>query len=469
MIATKNLRLKYPNGKRKIFDNLSLQINENEKVLLLGPSGSGKSTLLNVLSGIVPNLIDLPIKYDELIIDDSSSVIFQDPDSQFCMPKVDEELAFVLENQQIPRHEMDERIDNALKAVDLKVDKNQYINQLSGGMKQKLAIAETILQQSNTLFLDEPTAMLDVESTAELWGKIKALWQDQTVIIVEHKVNHIWQHMDRVILLNYEGDIIADNTPEEILNEHEDLLTEYGVWHPNAWQYAPPTMHFNSGSANLDLEFDNVTIKRGKRNLVNISQLNVGTGEWITITGANGSGKTSLLESMMQLIKYEGRMLVNHRPFNKIKVAAKYMYLVYQNPELQFITSSVYDEIYIQYRNKFNSKQEAETQTEAMLETLNLLSVKSQHPYELSIGQKRRLSVAIALSSSSDFILLDEPTFGLDSHNTFNLIKLFQQRVASGQTIVMVTHDSEIISRYPTRRLHLSHHVIEEMAGDSYV
>ncbi|MGW7975539.1 ABC transporter ATP-binding protein [Staphylococcus xylosus] len=469
MIATKNLRLKYPNGKKKIFDHLTLQIKENEKVLLLGPSGSGKSTLLNVLSGIVPNLIDLPIKYDELIIDDSSSVIFQDPDSQFCMPKVDEELAFVLENQQIPRHEMDKRIDNALKAVDLKVDKNQYINQLSGGMKQKLAIAETILQQSKTLFLDEPTAMLDVESTAELWGEIKALWQDKTVIIVEHKVDHIWQHMDRVILLNYEGDIIADNTPDEILNEHEDLLTEYGVWHPNAWQYAPSTMHFNSSSSKLNLEFGNVTIKRGKHNLINIPQLSVGTGEWITITGANGSGKTSLLESMMQLIKYEGRMLVNNRSFNKIKVAAKYMYLVYQNPELQFITSSVYDEVHIQYKNKFNSKQEAATQTESMLDTLNLLSVKSQHPYELSIGQKRRLSVAIALSSSSEFILLDEPTFGLDSHNTFNLIKLFQQRVASGQTIIMVTHDSEIISRYPTRRLHLSHHVIEEMVGDDYV
>ena len=469
MIATKNLRLKYPNGKKKIFDHLTLQIKENEKVLLLGPSGSGKSTLLNVLSGIVPNLIDLPIKYDELIIDNSSSVIFQDPDSQFCMPKVDEELAFVLENQQIPRHEMDERIDHALKAVDLKVDKNQYINQLSGGMKQKLAIAETILQQSKTLFLDEPTAMLDVESTAELWGKIKSLWQDKTVVIVEHKVNHIWQHMDRVILLNYEGDIIADNTPHEILNEHEDLLTEYSVWHPNACQYAPPTMHFNSSCSNLDLEFDHVTIKRGKRNLINIPQLNVGTGEWITITGANGSGKTSLLESMMQLIKYEGRMLLNNRSFNKIKVAAKYMYLVYQNPELQFITSSVYDEIHIQYKNKFNSKQEAATQTESMLKTLNLLSVKSQHPYELSIGQKRRLSVAIALSSSSEFILLDEPTFGLDSHNTFNLIKLFQQRVASGQTIIMVTHDSEIISRYPTRRLHLSQHAIEEMAGDYYV
>lgn len=470
MIVTKNLRLKYPNGKKKIFDHLTLQIKEKEKVLLLGPSGSGKSTLLNVLSGIVPNLIDLPIKYDELNIDDSSSVIFQDPDSQFCMPKVDEELAFVLENQQVPRHEMDERIDNALKAVDLKVDKNQYINQLSGGMKQKLAIAETILQQSNTLFLDEPTAMLDVESTAELWNKIKALWQNQTVIIVEHKVEHIWQHMDRVILLNYDGEIIADNTPDKILNKHEDLLTEYGVWHPNAWQYAPPTIHFNNNTnTNLDLEFENVNIKRGKHNLINIPHLNIGTGEWITITGANGSGKTSLLESMMQLIKYEGRMLVDKRPFNKIKVAAKYMYLVYQNPELQFITSSVYDEIHIQYKNKFNSRQEADAQTESMLETLNLLAVKSQHPYELSIGQKRRLSVAIALSSSSEFILLDEPTFGLDSHNTFNLIKLFQQRVTSGQTIIMVTHDSEIISRYPTRRLHLAHHVIEEMSGDHYV
>ena len=111
MIVTENLRLKYPNGQKKIFDNLSLEIKDKEKVLILGPSGSGKSTLLNVLSGIVPNLIDLPMKYDKLEIDQDCGVIFQEPDSQFCMPKVYEELAFVLENLQTPRHKMDALIE----------------------------------------------------------------------------------------------------------------------------------------------------------------------------------------------------------------------------------------------------------------------------------------------------------------------------------------------------------------------
>ncbi|NWK84464.1 ATP-binding cassette domain-containing protein [Staphylococcus sp. GSSP0090] len=470
MIATKNLRLKYPNGQKKIFDNLSIEIKDKEKVLLLGPSGSGKSTLLNVLSGIVPNLIDLPMKYDALEIDSSSGVIFQDPDSQFCMPKVYEELAFVLENQQVAREEMDERIEEALLAVGLNVDKNQYINELSGGMKQKLAIAETILQQATTLFLDEPTAMLDVESTSELWHKIQSLWQNQTVLIVEHKVEHIWQHVDRVILMNYDGAIIADASPSHILNNYETLLTEYGVWHPKAWHSAPKVQNLSySDSSHFNFKIQDVIIKRGKHHLINIPHLDINAGEWISVTGPNGSGKTSLLESIMQLIKYDGQMYINHDICNKIKFAAKSMYLVYQNPELQFITNSVYDEIDIQNRHKYHSIDEAKQQTESLLQILNLTSVQMQHPYELSMGQKRRLSVAIALSASSDLILLDEPTFGLDSHNTFNLIKLFQQRVQQGQTIIMVTHDPEIIDRYPNRRLHLERHQLIEKTGDTYV
>ncbi|TXO08326.1 ABC transporter ATP-binding protein, partial [Staphylococcus aureus] len=158
MLKVSDLRLKYPSGQRKIFDHLNITIQDKEKVLLLGPSGCGKSTLLNVLSGIVPNLIELPMKYDELIVDPLSGVIFQDPDSQFCMPKVYEELAFVLENRQVPREDMDALIINALNMVNLNVTPETYIKDLSGGMKQKLAIVETILQQSKTLFLDEPTA-----------------------------------------------------------------------------------------------------------------------------------------------------------------------------------------------------------------------------------------------------------------------------------------------------------------------
>ena len=150
MLRVKNLRLKYPNGDRKIFNNLNLEI-KIRKVLLLGPSDQVKA-LLNVLSGIVPNLIELPMKYDELNIDHDSGVIFQDPDNQFCMPKVYEELAFVLENRNIPRSEMDQEIEDALKSVDLNVTHKTYVNNLSGGMKQKLAIVETILQNQRHFF-----------------------------------------------------------------------------------------------------------------------------------------------------------------------------------------------------------------------------------------------------------------------------------------------------------------------------
>ncbi|MBF7019021.1 ABC transporter ATP-binding protein [Staphylococcus sp. 18_1_E_LY] len=468
MLVAKNLRLKYPNANKKIFDGLDITIKEQEKVLLLGPSGSGKSTLLNVLSGIVPELIELPLKYDQLDRDVNSGVIFQDPDTQFCMPKVYEELAFILENRQVPREQMDEEISKALQSVGLSVNKDQYVNQLSGGMKQKLAIAETLLQNANTLFLDEPTAMLDVEATEALWSKIKSLWTNQTVLIVEHKVAHIWEHIDRVILFDYDGNIIADEQPQSILTNYEHLLTEYGVWHPKAWDYAPqPIKQHTVEKTDYQLRLEQCTIKRDKRALIKINELTINQGEWITITGANGSGKTSLLESLMQLIQYEGTMYFNNKIIRKIKDIAHHAFLVYQNPELQFITNSVYDEIYVQYSNY--SDTEAQQKTEAMLHELNLTEVKHQHPFELSVGQKRRLSVATALSSEAEIILLDEPTFGLDSHNTFNLIKLFQERINKGQTIVMVTHDSEIIKRYSTRRIHVENKQLVEMLGEAHV
>lgn len=467
MLKVKNLRLKYPNGDRKIFDNLNIEINDKEKVLLLGPSGSGKSTLLNVLSGIVPNLIELPMKYDELHVDHQSGVIFQNPDTQFCMPKVYEELAFVLENRKIPRSEMDNEIKKALESVNLKVSDQTYVNQLSGGMKQKLAIVETILQRAETLFLDEPTAMLDVQATEDLWKKLIELWDEQTVLIVEHKVEHIWQHVDRVLLMNYEGKIIADDTPQHILNDYEHLLTEYGVWHPKAWNYAPRPIKLDIQPSNSLFEFQQGQIVRGKQTLFSVDDFELHKGEWLTITGENGAGKTSLLESILQLIKYKGRMTYNNEELKKIKQAAKHMYLVYQNPELQFITNSVYDEVYIHYNHL--DPENAEQETTQLLKLLHLDQVKNHHPFEISTGQKRRLSVATALSSKAEIVLLDEPTFGLDSHNTFQLIKLFQERVKQGQTIVMVTHDSEIIRRYPTRRLHVEDGILKEIEGEHVV
>ena len=299
---------------------------------------------------------------------------FQDPDTQFCMPKVYEELAFVLENKQVPRNEMDALIENALASVDLNVTDNTFVNHLSGGMKQKLAIVETILQEANTLFLDEPTAMLDVDATADLWQRLIQLWSDQTVLIVEHKVEHIWEHVDRVILLNYEGQIIADGTPDYILNNCEHLLTEFGVWHPHAWDHAPKPITFPSNEAETLFTFKNGQVIRGKTIIPDIrikcSFWRMDYDNW-----ENGTGKTTLLESMMQLIKYEGTMAYKNTILKKIKDAAKHMYLVYQNPELQFITNSVYEEIYIHYNHQEPSI--AENETMKLLKLLHLEAIKT--------------------------------------------------------------------------------------------
>ncbi|ARJ51516.1 ABC transporter ATP-binding protein [Staphylococcus lutrae] len=455
MLKVKNLRLKYPSAHHKTFDGIDLEIKDKEKVLLLGPSGSGKSTLLNVLSGIVPDLIDLPLKYDTLMPAKNAGVIFQDPDSQFCLPQVNEELAFILENQQVPRQDMDRRIQHALTQVGLDINPKQQIHQLSGGMKQKLAIAGTLLQGADTLFLDEPTAMLDIEATENLWNLLKSLWADQTVLIVEHKVEHIWQHVDRVILMNHRGQIIQQGTPDYIMSEFEDLLSEYGVWHPHAWARAPHPRHDAPKPIDkphtFQFSYQQGAVQRGRRTLYQVDQLEILPGEWITLTGKNGTGKTSLLESMMQLIRYKGDMHYNGQKLTKIKSAAKHMYLVYQNPELQFIQNTVFDEICINYHHM--GAEQAKSKTSDMLSLLDLKHVAQQHPFELSMGQKRRLSVATALSTNADIILLDEPTFGLDSQNTFKLLELFQNRIAQGQTVFMVTHDPHIIEKYPSRRL----------------
>lgn len=461
MLSVRNLRLKYPGETEKIFDGIDITIAEKEKVLLLGPSGSGKSTLLNVLSGIVPELIDLPMKYDVLERDMNASVIFQDPDSQFCMPKVYEELAFILENQNVDKLQMNHLINDVLIKVGLDVEPSQQINQLSGGMKQKLAIAGSLLQNADTWFLDEPTAMLDSDATKHLWELMIELWQDKTVLIVEHKVEHIWRYVDRIILIDADGKLVTQGAPQIILAQHEDLLNQYGVWHPNAYKCAPKPLHYEHMSNEFELVLKDVAVKRKEKTLYHIDKLVVSSHEWIAITGKNGTGKTTLLESLMQLIPYKGLMQYDDKTLKKVKDAACNMYLVYQNPELQFIQGSVYDEIFFNFQ--FLDKSRAGERTSNLLKQLNLYHLKDRHPFELSMGQKRRLSVATALSTKADIVLLDEPTFGLDSHNTFELIELFKARVQSGQTIIMVTHDDEIIKRYPSTVLRIQDGILSEV------
>ncbi|GAB3070164.1 ABC transporter ATP-binding protein [Salinicoccus sesuvii] len=459
-ITVEKLRLKFPEAESRLFTDLDLEIAEGEKVLIVGPSGSGKSTLLNVLGGLIPNVIQVPIKADKLELAESGAYVFQDPDAQFTMPTVSEELAFVMENRQVKVEEMDQQIKEALDTVGLDVAPDTPIQTLSGGMKQKLAIAGSLLQRADTLFFDEPTSMLDDGSAAHLWETIHKMWGDRTVVIIEHRVEDIWDKVDRVILMDDAGQINSTASPDVMLRNHRDALDAFGVWHPESWHNAPMLPDIKAQSETL-LEARNLKIRRGKKQLLDIAGLEIRKGEWITLEGDNGTGKTSLLLALMKLISSEGDIYFKGRRVKRTKQYKGAVYPVFQNPEMQFITNTVVDEVFINLELHYDKK-EAKQRTEALLERLGLENIQHLHPLEISTGQKRRLSVATASGGIPEIIILDEPTFGLDQRHAFRLIEMLHDMVQSGTTIIMITHDEEIKVRYPSRRLHIAGGILTE-------
>ncbi|WJY27263.1 ABC transporter ATP-binding protein [Sporosarcina trichiuri] len=458
-VAIRNLRLKFPGEDRLLFRDLSFSVQDGEKVLLLGPSGCGKSTLLQVASGIVPNSFELPMKAETLELPDSWGFVFQDPDTQFCMPYVDEELAFVLENMSVPRSEMPERIRAALLRVGLQLaDIHTPILELSQGMKQRLALASVLLMEPDVLFLDEPSALLDPEGTEQIWSSIRGAAADKTVVIVEHKIDQIASWIDRVVLFTDDGEILADGRPAAIFRDYKAELIRYGIWYPGVWED-----YLASGTYRRLLEdraepgdlhavrMQSFTGYRGKKPVIHVEEAAVRAGAWVAVLGKNGSGKSSLLLSMMQLLKTDGRLEVDGReiiPKKRRKSVPAGLSLVFQNPELQFVANSLLEELTVSMQTL--PKDEAERRASDLLERFSLPFDGQRHPYQLSVGQKRRLSVATALTGTTDVLLLDEPTFGQDARNTFVMLEILEELRNRGLTIIMVTHDLTIADRFAT-------------------
>ncbi|MGN8646987.1 ABC transporter ATP-binding protein [Gracilibacillus sp. HCP3S3_G5_1] len=454
MLEVKNLRAKYPNTASLLFKNLSLSIKEGEKVLLVGPSGSGKSTLLQILAGLIPDVIEVPIKADKLTISASYGMVFQDPDTQFCMPYVDEEIAFVLENRYKPQQEMKELIRYYLEQVGLQLDDpHTSIHQLSGGMKQRLAIASVLALEPEVLFLDEPTAMLDQLGTKQVWDTLKEVAENKTVVIVEHKIEHVLPLVDRVIIMDDIGQIVADGDPNVIFNQFKARLYQYGVWYPHIWDDYVRQLPASCNEVMKNQPIMTMKSFSGlyqKQTKIYVEEAAIHQGDWIAITGENGSGKSTFMLAIMQLIQTSGDINYYLSDGTRTCDYRKIGY-VFQNPELQFITNSVYAELEhsLKYSN-IPQKQFAD-RIETHLTKYNLLHVKDHHPYQLSIGQKKRLSVATATIADVDILLLDEPTFGQDAKNTFQMLELFEECRQNGITIVMVTHQPEIVELYATK------------------
>ncbi|WP_438318144.1 ABC transporter ATP-binding protein [Sporosarcina sp. FA9] len=458
-----NLRLKFPGETSLVFKDISFTVSKGEKVLLLGPSGCGKSTLLQVLSGIIPHSIEVPLKYDSIQHPESWGFVFQDPDTQFCMPYVDEELAFVLENLHIHRNKMDDLIKDVLVSVGLQdIEVHTSIQNLSQGMKQRLALASVLLLQPDVLFLDEPSALLDPEGTIQIWDAVKQVAADKTVLIVEHKIDHIADWVDRVVLFGPAGDIIANGSPKSIFELYQSEIDEYGIWYPEVWNDYLKSPEYIEIKALRQIE--SVVLEpiinlrdfkgyRGKDEKINIPKAHIPEGSWITIIGDNGAGKSTFLLSLIHLIQTTGYYELSGKEIDLLqrkKRPPTELSLVFQNPELQFITNTLFDEIAFSYRLLGLPETEVRSEVTSLLKLFQLDVNELRHPFQLSIGQKRRLSVATAFAQGSAILLLDEPTFGQDARNTFILLEKLEQLRKNGATIVMVTHDMEIVESFAT-------------------
>ena len=323
-------------------------------------------------------------------------------------------------------------------------------------MKQRLAIASILALKPDVLFLDEPTAMLDPKGTKEIWNVLKEVGQEKTVIIVEHKIDHVLEFIDRIILFNEEGQIIADGPKEKILSSNKNEMRDKESGFLGVWEEFLDTTPLLRSRTPFEkkvkvLEVQNFKGYRQKEEKIRVEHLQAYSGEWIVIKGENGAGKGTLLHAFMQFIKTTGHCELVGSLIKKGKKHADLMTFVFQNPEFQFVANSVYEEIAYSLKVDNKDSREIERKVEELLDWFQLVDHRDKHPFQLSMGQKRRLSVAASIVKEQKLILLDEPTFGQDSKNTFALLEWIEELRLKGTTIIMITHDEQITNNFATR------------------
>lgn len=481
-LACERVSVQFFDRETPVFQEITIPIEEKQSVLLLGPSGCGKSTLAQVLSGLIPRSIEAWTK-GTVHRPDRVGVMFQDPDTQFCMLTVEDEIAFSLENRQVPPSEMHDRIRELMAEVGLQVPLTQQISELSGGLKQRLALACMLAQEPDVLFFDEPTAQLDPESTRQVLADIRTLHRQKTIVMIEHKLDGVIEWMDRVVLFGPQGNIIGDGRPEEVFREHAERISHYGIWQPRLWPITWPQLledgsqslsnkleeQFAKGEASMEartamldnaepiVEVYNAQLRYKNGHTVwSGVHATVQPGEWVAILGPNGSGKSTFLKMIGGLLTSKsGQLMFKGRPMASYKPEVLYdaVGYVFQNPEHQFIADTVFDEVAFGGKLAGWSAERIQHETNALLADFHLLDLAQKNPFSLSQGQKRRLSVASMLLKQQELLLLDEPTSGQDATTTQELLDRIRERNQNGMTVMMATHDVELVAEYATHVL----------------
>ncbi|MDX2377483.1 ATP-binding cassette domain-containing protein [Microbacterium sp. LRZ72] len=533
-LSVRNVRIRYPDADAPAPADVSFDVAPGEVVLLLGPSGCGKSTLSLAFNGLIPHA--LPAEIDGAIdvggirtaastvaqLSTQVAMVFQDPDAQLVTGSVLDEVAFGPENLRLPVDEVLRRAEDALRRVGLWERREHNPERLSGGGRQRLAIACALAMAAPLLVLDEPTANLDPAGIEDVYDALTDIVADgdRAIVLVEHNLDQAIGLIDRVVVLDAAGRVVADGDVDAVLRARADALHALGVWLPasalaalrlRAAGYAldplpltpaelrgaleatpmpqatapvpegrtsapqedsstlgalapredphpepergPGQPRPHEGALEPLIRVRGLTVSRRRHEILHGIDLDVRAGEFLAIVGANGAGKTTLAQAIAGVVPPpRGRVSVGGADPARVDVAAlaRTVGFVFQNPEHQFVTHTVFDELAQGLRLRRTPEDEVRERVADMLERFGLTGREQSHPFLLSGGQKRRLSVGTALIAGAPIIVLDEPTFGQDRARADELLIMLRDLNERGTTVIVVTHDMQLVTEYAT-------------------
>ncbi|MFT4259403.1 ABC transporter ATP-binding protein [Microbacterium sp.] len=521
LLRVRDLTLSHAGAEHPSPHGVSFDVDAGEVVLLLGPSGSGKSTLTLALNGLIPQSVPATMTGTVEVAGHGTAdtavarlscdiaMVFQDPDAQLVTGTVLDEVAFALENLLLPVAEILERSEQALRTVGLWERRTENPDRLSGGGRQRLAIACALAMQPRMIVLDEPTANLDPQGIDDVYDALRALVSDagRAIVLVEHNLDAAMRFATRVLVLDRDGRLAFDGPVAEVLRTHADELIEMGVWLPSSLLAArrmrdsgvmldplpltpeelvdalagvssrsargatgeEPSARGSAGEepavaprAEGETEraaeapavsIRSLTVTKQRAEILHGIDLDIEAESFTAIVGANGAGKTTLVQALAGVVAPPKRTVriedLDAGTASPRRLSA-HIGFVFQNPEHQFIAHTVRDELSHGLRLQRLDPHEIDARVDDVLGRFGLTHKADTHPFLLSGGEKRRLSVGTAIVTRPRVLALDEPTFGQDRARAAELLDLLSGLRNEGTTVVIVTHDLQLVADYAT-------------------
>lgn len=509
LLELDRVSIRHDGAARATPDGVTLSVSAGEVVLLLGPSGCGKSTLALALDGLIPHAVPAALEgtvriagldsrdHSVGVLSEHVAMVFQDPDAQVVTATLLDEVAFGPENRLVPADEVLARAERALKLVGLWERRAENPDRLSGGGRQRLAIACALAMAAPMLVLDEPTANLDPAGIDEVYAVLRELAseRDHAIVLVEHNLDAAVDIVDRVVVLDASGRLVIDGPVRQVLRDRAEELLELGVWLPvstlaamrlrdagvaidplpltpaelAAALDATPSLPLPADAPGIEaaaaaaqppataITLRGLSVRRGGRRgpvVVHDVDLDVAAGDFLAIVGTNGAGKTTLLQSIAGVIPPPvGTVDVLGIDPGRAdaRAVSRQIGFVFQNPEHQFVAHTALGELELGLRVQGVPESERTEAAMRMLRRFGLEDLSEQHPFLLSGGQKRRLSVGTALIAGAPVLALDEPTFGQDRERASELLTMLRRLNDEGTTVLVVTHDLQLVADYADR------------------